>query len=74
VAALGSLIMVVALAWFSRGSSPRRRTQFADIAVYGFAAAGLLYVVQLGSEAASDVLIAIPSRRCSLPWARAAPP
>ena len=48
VAALGSLIMVVALAWFSRGSSPRRRTQFADIAVYGFAAAGLLYVVQLG--------------------------
>ena len=47
VAALGSLIMVVALAWFSRGSSPRRRTQFADIAVYGFAAAGLLYVVQL---------------------------
>jgi len=47
-AALGSLLMVVALAWFSRGwSSPRRRTQFADIAVYGFAAAGLLYVVQL---------------------------
>jgi hypothetical protein len=40
--------MVVALAWFSRGlGSPRRRTQFADIAVYGFAAAGLLYVVQL---------------------------
>jgi hypothetical protein len=48
VAALGSLLMVVALAWFSRGwSSARRRTQFADIAVYGFAAAGLLYVVQL---------------------------
>ena len=46
-AALGSLLMVVALAWFSRASSPRRRTQFADIAVYGFAAAGLLYVVQL---------------------------
>ena len=47
-AALGSLLMVVALAWFSRGwSSPRRRTQFSDIAVYGFAAAGLLYVVQL---------------------------
>jgi hypothetical protein len=46
--ALGSLVMVVALAWFSSGwSSPRRRTQFADIAVYGFAAAGLLYVVQL---------------------------
>jgi hypothetical protein len=46
-AALGSLLMVVMLAWFSRGSAPRRRTQFADIAVYGFAAAGLLYVVQL---------------------------
>jgi hypothetical protein len=46
--ALGSLLMVVALAWFSRGwGSPRRRTQFADITVYGFAAAGLLYVVQL---------------------------
>jgi hypothetical protein len=39
--------MVVALAWFSRGTSPRRRTQFADVAIYGFAAAGLLYVVQL---------------------------
>ena len=47
VAALGSLLMVVALAWFSRGTSPRRRTQFADVAIYGFAAAGLLYVVQL---------------------------
>ena len=48
VIALGSLLMVVMLAWFSRGrSSPRRRTQFADIAVYGFAAAGLVYVVRL---------------------------
>lgn len=47
-AALGSLLMVVTLAWFSRGwSSPRRRTQFADIAIYGFAAAGVLYIVQL---------------------------
>lgn len=47
-AALGSLLMVVALAWFSRGwSSPRRRTQFADIAIYGFAAAGVLYIVQM---------------------------
>lgn len=46
--ALGSLLMVVTLAWFSRGwSSPSRRTQFADIAIYGFAAAGLLYVIQL---------------------------
>jgi len=48
VAALGSLALVVTLAWFSRGwNSPRRRTQFADVAVYGFAAAGLLYAVQL---------------------------
>jgi hypothetical protein len=47
--ALGSLVMVVALAWFSRGwNSPRRQTQFADLAVYGFAAAaGLVYAVQL---------------------------
>src|SRR5688572_26481942 len=46
VAALGSLMMVVALAWFSRGwpNTTSRRTQFADIAVYGFAAAGLLYL------------------------------
>jgi hypothetical protein len=49
VAALGSLMMVVALAWFSRGwpNTTSRRTQFADIAVYGFAAAGLLYIVLL---------------------------
>jgi hypothetical protein len=49
VAALGSLLMVVALAWFSRGwpTATRRRTQFADLAVYGFAVAGLLYAVQL---------------------------
>ena len=47
-AALGSLLMVTALAWFSRGlGSAHQRTQFADVAVYGFAAAGLLYVVQL---------------------------
>jgi hypothetical protein len=46
-AALGSLVMVVMLAWFSRGwSSASRRTQFADIAVYAFAVAGLIYVVE----------------------------
>jgi hypothetical protein len=46
-AALGSLLMIVALAWFSRGwSSPRRRTQLSDIAVYGFAAAGLAYFAE----------------------------
>ena len=50
-AALGSLMMIVGLAWFSRGwSSPRRRNQFSDYAVYAFAAAGLLYIVQLAIQ------------------------
>lgn len=50
-AALGSLMMIVGLAWFSRGwSSPRRRNQFSDYAVYGFAVAGLLYVAQLALQ------------------------
>ncbi len=49
--ALGSLLMILALAWFSRGlSSPRRRNQLSDVAVYGFAVAGLLYVVQLAIQ------------------------
>jgi hypothetical protein len=47
-ATLGSLIMIVALAWFSREwTSPRRRTQLSDFLVAGFAIAGLLYVAQL---------------------------
>jgi len=47
VAALGSLLMIVALAWFSRGwSSPRRRTRLSDLAVYGFALAGLIYFAE----------------------------
>jgi hypothetical protein len=47
-AALGSLVMILAFAWFSRGwSSPRRRTQLSDVIVYGFAAAGLAYIAQL---------------------------
>jgi hypothetical protein len=46
--ALGSLLVIVGLAWFSRGwSSPHRRTQLSDVLVYGFAAAGALYIVQL---------------------------
>jgi hypothetical protein len=49
--ALGSLLMILALAWFSRGlSSPRRRNQLSDVAVYGFAVAGLLYVAQLAIQ------------------------
>jgi hypothetical protein len=47
-AALGSLVMILALAWFSRAwNSPRRRTQLADVIVFGFAAAGLAYLAQL---------------------------
>ncbi len=44
-AALGSLLLVGGLAWFSRGlSSPRYRNWFSDLLVYGFAAAGFAYV------------------------------
>ncbi len=47
-AALGSLLMIVGLAWFSRGwNSPQRRNQFSDVLVIGFAMAGLLYLGQL---------------------------
>lgn len=50
-AALGSLLMIVGLAWFSRGwTAPRRRMQASDVLVFGFALAGLLYVVQLWSS------------------------
>jgi len=48
VAALGSLLMIVGLAWFSRGwNSPRYRNRFSDLLVLSFAAAGLLYLGQL---------------------------
>jgi hypothetical protein len=46
VAALGSLLMIVGLAWFSR-SSPRSYNRFPELLVYTFAAAGLLYLAQL---------------------------
>ncbi|HVL35021.1 MAG TPA: hypothetical protein VM489_05045 [Burkholderiales bacterium] len=50
-AALGSLLVIVALAWFSRGwTSPRRRNQFSDVIVYGFALAGLVYFAQFWIE------------------------
>jgi hypothetical protein len=46
VAALGSLLMIVGLAWFSRSpSSPH--TRFPELLVYTFAAAGLLYLAKL---------------------------
>jgi hypothetical protein len=48
VVALGSLIMIAALAWFSRGwNSPLQRNRYPELLVYGFAVAGLLYVAQL---------------------------
>jgi hypothetical protein len=47
VAALGSLLVVVALSWFSRGwSSPVHRNRASDLLVYGFAVAGFLYLAQ----------------------------
>ena len=47
-AALGSAILIGALAWFSRSwGDVRRRTLVSDFLVYGFAAAGILYLVQL---------------------------
>jgi hypothetical protein len=46
--ALGSLIMIAALAWFSRGwSSPLQSNRYPELFVYGFAAAGLLYIAKL---------------------------
>lgn len=46
VAALGSLALIAGLAWFSR-SSPRNRSRFSDLCMYTFAAAGIIYLVQL---------------------------
>ena len=47
-AALGSLFMIIALAWFSRGrGTGRTRHRFADLLVYTFAAAGVVYLGQL---------------------------
>ncbi len=46
-AALGSLAIIAALAWFSRGwSSPGHRNRHASLFVYAFAAAGLLYLAR----------------------------
>ena len=47
-AALGSLTLILALAWFSRGwnSSRRGRNRFADLVVGVFAAAGSVYLAQ----------------------------
>ena len=51
VAALGSLLMIAGLAWFSRGwSAPRSRNRFPELLVYTFAAAGLLYLAQIWTK------------------------
>jgi hypothetical protein len=46
VAALGSLLMIVGLAWFSR-SAPSSTNRFPELLAYTFAAAGLLYLAKL---------------------------
>lgn len=47
-AALGSLALVGGLAWFSRSRGDvGRRTLVSDFLLYGFAAAGILYLAQL---------------------------
>lgn len=48
IVALGSLVMIAGLAWFSRGwNSPLQRNRYPELLVYGFATAGLLYFAQL---------------------------
>ena len=52
-AALGSLALVGGLAWFSRSwGDISRRTLVSDFLVYGFAAAGLLYLTQFWTRGA----------------------
>src|SRR3954453_16686417 len=47
-AALGSLMMIVGLAWFSRGwTAPKTRHRFSDLLVYTFAGAGIVYLGQI---------------------------
>jgi len=47
-AALGSLLMITSLAWFSRGrGSGRTRHRYSDVVVYAFAAAGAIYLLRL---------------------------
>jgi len=46
-AVIGSLLMLVALAWFSRGWAIRTRNRHADLFVYVFAAMGSLFLAQL---------------------------
>jgi len=50
-ASLGSLALVAGLAWFSRSWGPSdNRSLLSHFLVYGFAAAGILYLVQLWTK------------------------
>ena len=50
-AVLGSLVIVLAMAWFSRVySSPTRRNRHAGLFVYFFSAAGFIYALQFLSK------------------------
>jgi hypothetical protein len=52
-AAIGSLVLIGGLAWFSRSwGDVTRRTLASDFLVYGFAAAGFLYLAQLWTRGA----------------------
>ncbi len=50
VAALGSLALVGALAWFSRAWGDPERGLVSYFVVYGFAAAGILYLLQIWTK------------------------
>ena len=53
VAALGSLLLVGGLAWFSRSwGDITRRTLVSDFLIFGLAAAGFLYLAQLWTRGA----------------------
>lgn len=50
-AALGSVLLIAMLAWFSRSWGDRtHRTLLSDFMIFGFAAAGILYLVQLWTK------------------------
>src|ERR1051325_9235253 len=44
---VGSLLMLLALAWFSRGWAIRARNRHADVFVYVFAAIGTIFLAKL---------------------------
>ena len=52
-AALGSMALIAALAWFSRSWAPNgERSFFFQFLFYSFAAAGFIYLVQLWTKGA----------------------